>query len=237
MGSGGDFESRDRLSARHFARAATEAGVDRVVFLGGLGGDHDHLSAHLRSRREVERILRRGEFDLTVLRAAIVVGEGGTGFELVRQLASRLPVMVTPRWVETECQPIAVDDVIAYLVGVLDAPETAGGTYEIGGPEVVTYREFLEETGRQLGREPRIVGVPVLTPRLSAYWVDLVTDIPKSVAHPLINGLRNPVVVTDGDAIREFVPVGLTPLSEAIARALGDDTAPAEERVAAAVTP
>lgn len=236
MGTGGDFESRDRLSARHFARAATEAGVDRVIYLGGLGGEHDRLSAHLRSRREVERILGNGGYDLTVLRAAIVVGDGGAGFELVRQLAERLPLMVTPRWVNTECQPIALDDVIAYLVGVLDAPETGGEIYEIGGPEVVTYRELLAETGRQLGRMPRIVGVPVLTSRLSTYWVDLVTDIPRSVAHPLIDGLRNSVVVTDGGAIRNAVPVELTPLSEAIARALDDDASPAERRVAAAVS-
>ena len=236
MQSGGDFASRDRLSARHFAEAASDAGVERVVYLGGFGEDRDHLSAHLRSRREVEHILATGDYDLTVLRAAIIVGDGSTGFEMVRQLASRLPLMVTPQWVNTKCQPIAVEDVMAYLVGVLDAPETAGKTYEISGPEVVTYREFMLETGRHLGRSPHILGVPVLTPRLSAYWVDLVTDIPKSVAHPLIDGLKNPVVVHD-DRIRSVIPAELTPLPTAIERALDAEAPGAERRLADAVTP
>jgi nucleoside-diphosphate-sugar epimerase len=132
--------------------------------------------------------------------------------------------MVTPRWVETPCQPIAVDDVVAYLVGVLGVPETAGETYEIGGPEVLTYREIMRRTGRQLGQEPYIVSVPVLTPRLSAYWLDLVTDVPREVAHPLIEGLKNPVVAND-TRIRRLVDVDLTPFDVAVARALGREPA------------
>ena len=225
MGGGRGFEERDRRGARNFASAAEGAGVDRVIYLSGLGVDGDDLSAHLRSRREVEAILRRGEYDLTVLRAAIIVGAGSASFRIVRQLSSRLPVMITPRWVKTRVQPIAIADVIAYLVGVLDEPETADGTFQIGGPEVLTYREMLSTVGRILGgREPYIVPVPVLTPRLSAYWVDLVTDVPAGVVHPLIDGMATDVVVTD-DRIRSLVPVDLTPFETAVERALTEEAA------------
>ncbi|QKY20855.1 NAD(P)H-binding protein [Halolamina sp. CBA1230] len=225
MGGGRGFEERDRRGARNFASAADGAGVDRVIYLSGLGVDGDDLSAHLRSRREVETLLRRGDYDLTVLRAAIIVGAGGASFRIVRQLSSRLPVMITPRWVKTRVQPIAIADVIAYLVGVLDEPETADGTFQIGGPEVLTYREILSTVGRILtGREPYIVPVPVLTPRLSAYWVDLVTDVPAGVAYPLIDGMATDVVVTD-DRIRSLVPVDLTPFETAVERALEEEAA------------
>ena len=220
MGSGAGFEYRDRQAARGFERAATGAGLERVIYLSGLGDDRDGLSEHLQSRREVETLLAAGTYDLTVLRAAVIVGDGSASFRMIRQLATRLPVMVTPRWVHTECQPIAVADVIAYLVGVLEAPETAGETYEIGGPEVLTYREMLEETARKLGgRDPVVLPVPFLTPRLSAYWVDLVTDVPASVAHPLIDGMGNRVVVTD-PAIWDVLDVELTPFPVAVERAL-----------------
>ncbi|WP_049981188.1 NAD(P)H-binding protein [Halolamina rubra] len=225
MGGGRGFEERDRRGARNFASAAEAAGVDRVIYLSGLGVSGDDLSAHLRSRREVEAVLGRGAYELTVLRAAIIVGHGSASFRIVRQLSSRLPVMITPRWVSTRVQPIAIADVIAYLVGVLDAPETAGGTFEIGGPELLTYREMLSTVGRILtGREPYIVPVPVLTPRLSAYWVDLVTDVPAGVAHPLIDGMATDVVVTD-DRIRSLVPVELTPFETAVERAIDEETA------------
>jgi uncharacterized protein YbjT (DUF2867 family) len=231
MGTGGDFEERDRRAARTFADAASRAGVERVVYLSGLGDERDQLSSHLRSRREVEAILATGGYETTVLRAAIVVGDGSASFEIIEQLSSRLPVMITPKWVSTRCQPIAIDDVVAYLVGVLDAPETAGATYEIGGPEVLTYAEMLRRTGRALGHEPRLVRVPVLSPKLSAYWVGLMTDVPWTVARSLIDGLRNPVVVTD-DSIRSVVPVDLTPFDEAVARALDRRSADREATVA-----
>ncbi|MGQ4556371.1 NAD(P)H-binding protein [Halobellus sp. GM3] len=220
MRSGADFEARDRTAARNFARAASERGVDRVVYLGGLGEDRDRLSEHLRSRREVERLLAAGEYDLTTLRAAILIGSGSASFEMIVQLASRLPVMVTPRWVETRCQPIFVDDAIEYLVGVLDVPETAGETYEIGGPDVLTYREILTRVGGHRGRAPVIVPVPILSPKLSSLWIDLVTDVPAPVARPLIDGLRNPVVVRD-HRIESLVEVDLTPFDVAVERALG----------------
>ncbi|MFB6282121.1 MAG: NAD(P)H-binding protein [Haloferacaceae archaeon] len=222
MRAGDDFEERDRRAARNFADAAGASGVERVIYLGGLGEDRDDLSAHLRSRREVERVLDAGDYALTTLRAAVIIGRGGASFEMVRQLATRLPVMVTPRWVHTPCQPIAIDDVVAYLAGVLDAPATAGETYEIGGPEVLTYADLLRRVGRAAGVEPRIVPVPVLTPRLSAYWVGLMTDVPASVARPLIDGLKNPVVVRD-ERIRDLVPIEPTPFDEAVERALAPE--------------
>ena len=224
MRAGSDFEERDRRAAENFARAASEHEVDRVVYLGGLGEDRDRLSEHLRSRREVERILGEGEYALTTLRAAILIGDGSASFEMIEQLSSRLPVMVTPRWVETKCQPIFVDDAVEYLVGVLDVPETAGETYEIGGPDVLTYREILVRVGEHRGRAPRIVPVPILSPKLSSLWIGLVTDIPASVARPLIEGLKNPVVVRD-HRIESLVEVDLTPFDEAVSQARSDDVA------------
>lgn len=219
MRAGEDYANRDRRAARNFVEATDGTDVDRVVYLGGLGEEGSHLSDHLQSRRDVEAVLGEGPYTLTTLRAAIIVGAGSASFDMVRQLASRLPVMVTPRWVDTPCQPIAIDDVIAYLVGVLDVPATAGETYEIGGPEVLTYRTMLERTADVMGHDPLILPVPVLSPTLSAYWVDLVTDVPRSVAHPLIEGLKNPVVVED-DSITDLVSVELTPFETAIERAL-----------------
>jgi len=221
MRSGSDFEKRDRRAAGNFVDAADAAGVDRLLYLGGLGEERERLSRHLKSRREVEYILSEGDAELTTLRAAIIVGNGSASFDMVRQLADRLPVMITPRWVDTKCQPIAIDDVISYLVGVLDEPETASETFEIGGPEVLTYRELMARTAAVTkGRRPLIVPVPVLTPNLSAYWVDLVTDVPRSVAHPLILGLENPVVVQD-DSIRDYLPIDLTPFETAVKKAVG----------------
>jgi len=222
MRAGDDYAERDRRAARNFRRAADEAGVDRVVYLGGLGEEDETLSEHLRSRREVEFILRDGEYDLTTFRAAIVIGAGSASFRMIRELATRLPVLVTPRWVRTDCHPIAIDDVIAYLIGALDAPETAGETYEIGGPEVLTYAEILQRTGRIMGTgAPKIVPIPVLTPKLSAYWVGLLTDVPSGVARPLIHGLKTPVVA-DTEAAREQFAVDLTPFADAVRLALSE---------------
>jgi uncharacterized protein YbjT (DUF2867 family) len=237
MGAGDEFEERDRLAARHFTAAADAAGLSRVVYLSGLGDDRDQLSDHLKSRREVERVLAEGEADVTVLRAAIIVGDGSASFDIVRQLAERLPVMVTPKWVDTECQPIAVDDVIAYLVGVLEAEATVGNTYQIGGPEVLTYRELIERTAEICrGRRPLVLPVPVLTPRLSSYWLGLTTDVPASVARPLVDGMRNPVVVDD-TRIRTVVPIEPTPFDDAVRRALGVDGSVDADPVAERVEP
>jgi uncharacterized protein YbjT (DUF2867 family) len=227
MGAGEEFAERDRRAARNFADAASAAGVDRVVYLGGLGAEGDDLSEHLESRREVERVLGEGEYDLTVLRAAVIIGDGSLSFDLIRQLVARLPVMITPRWVRTPCQPIAIDDVVAYLVGILDVPETRADTFEIGGPEVMTYEAMLRETARLAGRrEPVILPAPILSPGLSSRWLGLVTDVSTEVAVPLVKGLRNPVVVTDR-RIESLVPIDRTPFETAVLRALSPvETAP-----------
>ena len=222
MGERGDFADRDRRAAHNFERAATDADVDRIVYLSGLGDDGDELSPHLASRRAVESTLAEGTAAVTVIRAAIIVGADSASFRMIVQLATRLPIMVTPQWVHVACQPIAIDDVIMYLLAVLDRPETAGAVYEIGGPDVLTYRELLTTTAVvATGRRPIIVPVPVLSPRLSAYWVDLVTDVPAQLAHPLIEGVRNPVVVTD-DRLQELVDLDRTPFETAVRRAIGD---------------
>ena len=221
MQSGEDFKEDDRNAARNFRAAASEAGVERVIYLGGLGDEDDDLSGHLRSRREVEYVLAEGTYDLTTLRAAIIIGSGGASFEIIRQLAVRLPVMITPKWVRTDCQPIAIDDVVAYLVGVLEVPETAGETYDIGGPDVLTYQAIMQRTAELLGHEAFIVPVPVLSPKLSAYWLDLVTDVSHDVAHPLVLGMKNPVVVRES-RIRDLVRIDPTPYEVAVERAVAE---------------
>ncbi len=216
MRADGDFAERDRTAARTFADAASAAGIERVIYLGGLGGDDDGLSEHLRSRREIEHVLQSGDYELTTLRAAIVIGEGSASWQIVRDLARRLPVMVTPRWVRNPCQPIYIDDAVAYLVGVLEVPETAGETFEIGGPDVLSYQTIVTRTAELLGkRRPIVIPVPVLSPGLSSRWLGLVTDVPTSVARPLVEGLRSPVVVTD-DRIGEYVEIDRTPFDEAV---------------------
>lgn len=205
-----DFEAKDAAAARAFGRACAEAGVGQIVYLGGLGADDEDLSAHLRSRREVEGLLGEAGVPVTVLRAAIVVGHGGISWELTRQLVKNLPVMITPRWVSTRTQPIAIDDVVAYLVGVLGREEARGRVFEVGGDDVLTYRSMLERAAQiMMGRSIPLLSVPFVTPRLSSYWLALVTDVDVKTARHLIDSMTNEVVVTD-DSIRSVVP--LTPL-------------------------
>ena len=196
-----------------------KAGVRRVIYLGGLGETGDDLSEHLRSRLEVAEILQSGNFATTFLRAAVIIGAGGASFEMVKALVERLPVMITPRWVSTLCQPIAVDDVIAYLAGCLADERTAGKTFDIGGPEILSYREMMERFARIAGKTVFILPVPVLTPKLSSYWVGLITPVSPSVSMPLIEGLSNEVICRD-NAIRELIPLRLTPYDEAVRLAL-----------------
>lgn len=221
LGAGGEYEKRDRRAADNVATAASRAGVDRVIYLGGLGETGDELSAHLASRREVETHLAAGDYELTTFRAAIIVGAGGESFEMVRQLVSRLPVMITPTWVRTPSQPIAISDVVEYLVKAVKTPETAGKTLEIGGPEVLSYEDMMRRTAAAMDRPLYILPVPVLTPKLSVYWIDLVTDTPPSISHPLIEGLKNPVVVTD-DTAQELLAVERISFDEAVARAVAN---------------
>ncbi|MFC7057849.1 NAD(P)H-binding protein [Halovenus salina] len=219
MDAGGQYEQRDRQAADNVATAASEAGVDRLIYLGGLGETGNDLSTHLASRREVEGRLADGEYDLTTFRAAIVVGAGSESFEMVRQMVKRIPVMITPTWVRTPAQPIAISDVVAYLSKAATTPETAGKTLEIGGPEVLSYEEMMRRTAAVMGRRLYVFPVPFLTPKISVYWIDLVTDTPPSISHPLIEGLKNPVVVTDERA-QELLDVELTPFDEAVETAV-----------------
>ncbi|MDT0275477.1 NAD(P)H-binding protein [Blastococcus goldschmidtiae] len=200
-----DFERKDAEAARTFARAAAAAGIHRIVYLGGLGRDGDQLSKHLRSRREVEKLLGSTGVPVTVLRAGIVVGHGGVSWEMTRQLVAHLPAMVTPRWVSTRTQPIAVADVVRYLVGVLDAPEATGRVFEVGGPEVLTYLQMMSRVAEIQNRHMFVVPVPLLNPQLSSRWLALVTDVDLDTGRSLIDSMTNEVVVTD-DAIRSVVP-------------------------------
>lgn len=222
MGGGrAGFERRDRDAAENFVAAGNRSGLRRAIYLGGLGETGDNLSEHLASRLEVAAILRKGTFKTTSLRAAVIVGAGGASFEMIRALVERLPIMITPRWVSTRCQPIAVGDVIRYLAGCLRDERTAGETFDIGGPDVLTYREMMERFGRVENKFTMILSVPVLTPTLSSYWVGLVTPVRPSIAIPLIEGLRNEVVCRD-TRIRELIPFPLTPYDEAVKIALAE---------------
>ena len=219
-----DFEKRDADAARMFAKVAEKTGVEQIVYLGGLGNEHNGaLSAHLRSRREVEGLLGSTGIPVTVLRAAIVVGKGGISWEMTRQLVKKLPAMVVPKWVGTRTQPIGIDDVVSYLVGVAGNEKALGQVFEIGGPEVLTYGEMLQQAAMVMnGRELPVVQVPVLTPRLSSYWLALVTDVDLTTGRNLIDSMGTEVVVTD-DAIKDVVPLDLAPYQETVRRALEDD--------------
>jgi uncharacterized protein YbjT (DUF2867 family) len=201
-----DFEKRDRDAARQFAREAERAGVGRIVFLGGLGDEASQLSAHLRSRQEVGELLRSGRTPVTELRAGLIIGPGSASYMMLQQLVERLPVMITPRWVETRTQPIAIGDVVRYLVAALDVESNHGATYEIGGLEVMTYRKMMTRYAHARGLKRILLPVPVLTPRLSSYWVDVITDVSAALARPLIEGLRSEMIVRGDAAIRAFGP-------------------------------
>ena len=214
-----DFEGKDLEAAETTAREAERAGVKQLVYLGGLGDDSPDLSPHLRSRRETGKRLASTSVPVTTLRAAMVVGRGSAAFETIVALVNRLPAMVTPRWVSTRTQPIALTDVIAYLARVCGLESAFGREYDVGGPEVMTYREMIERIARLRGKHPVIVEVPVLTPRLSSLWLHLVTPVNAGVARPLIEGLRNETVAHD-DRIRQLVPLELTPFDTAAREAL-----------------
>jgi uncharacterized protein YbjT (DUF2867 family) len=220
-----EFERKDAEAARTFGRVAAEAGVSQIVYMGGLGADGENLSPHLRSRREVEGLLGEAGVPVTVLRAAIVVGAGGISWELTRQLVKNLPAMVVPKWVSTMTQPIAVDDVIRYLAGVIGKEEARGRVFEIGGADRLTYLEMLQVAAEvRSGHRVPIVQVPVLTPRLSSYWLALVTDVDTTTGRNLIDSMSTEVVVTD-NSIREVVPGEPLTYAEAVRRALAEGTA------------
>ncbi|MHC4990046.1 MAG: SDR family oxidoreductase [Planctomycetota bacterium] len=221
MAAGPEYRERDRLLATRFAEAASRAGLSQIIYLGGLGETGERLSEHLSSRLEVGDVLREGDVPVTILRAGMIIGSGSASFEILRYLVERLPIMVTPKWVSTESQPIAVRNVLHYLLQCLETPETIGRTLDIGGPDILTYRELMRIMAVERGLPRRLViPVPVLTPKLSSLWIHLVTPLSSHIARPLAEGLRNRVVCRDDDATR-LMPQELLTVREAIAEALG----------------
>ena len=219
MGAGErGFAERDRQAARNFAQAAAHAGVSRIVYLGGLGDDAAGLSHHLASRHETGAELARHGVPVTEFRAAVIIGSGSASFEILRHLTERLPIMITPRWVGTRCQPIGIRDVLDYLVGALDHPEVSG-IVEIGGPDTLSYGDMMRTYASQRGLRRLMIPVPVLTPRLSSYWVNLISPVPAGIARPLIEGLRNEVVVREPGPAATFDLQPL-PYAEALGRAI-----------------
>jgi uncharacterized protein YbjT (DUF2867 family) len=211
LGSGSDFHKQDLKAAENFSMAAQTAGVERIIYLGGLADDSPELSEHLRSRQQTGETLRKAGVPVTEFRAGVIVGSGSLSFEMIRYLTERLPAMICPRWVYTRTQPIGIREVLEYLISALDTPESSGKIIEIGGADVVTYGEMMTIYAKVRGLKRWMVPVPVLTPRLSSYWVNFVTPIPASIARPLIEGLRNENIVKDDCALRlfpEIEPVG-----------------------------
>lgn len=219
-----DFAERDATGARAFARAASDAGLERIVYLGGLGDDREELSEHLRSRHEVETLLGSGDVPVTTLRAGIVVGHGGISWEMTRQLVEHLPAMICPRWVQTRTQPIAVDDAVRYLVDVLTVEAAAGRAFDIGGPEILAYVDMMRRLAAIEGRTMLVVPVPLLTPSLSSRWLSLVTDVDTATGRALIDSMSNEVVVRD-DSVRDLIPFTPLDYDQAVLRALGERAA------------
>ena len=215
------FEKDDAAAARSFGSAASRAGLGRIVYLGALGSDEDDLSPHLRSRREVEELLGHTGVPVTTLRAGIIVGHGGISWEMTRQLVEHLPAMITPRWVRTKTQPIAVADVVRYLVAVLDVPQTAGRAFDIGGPDVLEYVEMMRRLAALEGRRTVVIPVPLLTPSLSARWLSLVTDVDTQTGRSLIDSMSNEVIVRE-DSIRQLVQFEPMDYDAAALQALGE---------------
>ncbi|MBP6716761.1 MAG: NAD(P)H-binding protein, partial [Acidobacteria bacterium] len=220
MAAGADFHARDVTAATNFGSAARAAGVDRIIYLGGLAEASPGLSEHLRSRQQTGDTLRASGVPVTEFRAGVIVGSGSLSFEMIRYLTERLPVMICPRWVATRTQPIGIREVLEYLSAALTVPESRGRIIEIGGSEVVTYGEMMRIYAEVRGLKRWLISVPVLTPRLSSYWVNLVTPIPAVIARPLIEGLRNENVVHDPIAASLFPDIRPVSYRESVARAL-----------------
>jgi uncharacterized protein YbjT (DUF2867 family) len=213
------FAERDRKAALNFAKAVSECGVKRIIYLGGLShGDERQLSEHMRSRNEVGDILKTPSAKTTIFRAAVILGQGGGSFQMLQYLVERLPVMLCPRWVLTKSQPISIDDVATYLVKALEIKETEDQTFEIGGPDVLTYVDMMKRYSSMINKRVRILIIPFLTPRLSSYWVDLVTPVSASLARPLIDSLKHEATVSD-DSVKKVIPIKLKSFEQSIAAA------------------
>ncbi len=210
-----EFASREKIQAQNFLKAATKAGVKRIIYLGGLVNESLELSPHMQSRKEVGEILSSGNIPVTELRASLVIGSQGGSYAMLRYLVERLRVMVCPSWVKSLAQPIAIDDVIDYLIGCIETPETTGKIFDIGGPETLTYQEMMRQYAAYLNKNLFVIEIPFLTTRLSSYWVDLITPVKASLARPLIDSLVHDTVVKD-DSITKLIPLKLKTVREAI---------------------
>jgi uncharacterized protein YbjT (DUF2867 family) len=218
------FAERDRNAAENFAKAVNEAGVSRVIYLGGLTyAPEQELSKHMRSRMEVGEILKKSNAAVTIFRAAVVLGHGGGSFQMLQYLVERLPLMVCPKWVLTKCQPIAIDDVVEYLVRSIETNETKSKTFDIGGPEILTYLDMMVQYGKTLKKSIKIIIIPYLTPRLSSYWIDLITPVKASLARPLIDSLRHEAIVKD-NSIANIIPLHLKNFQKSIKIAKDEQT-------------
>ncbi len=218
------FAERDRNAAENFAKAVNEAGVSRVIYLGGLTyAPVQELSKHMRSRMEVGEILKKSNAGVTIFRAAVILGHGGGSFQMLQYLVERLPLMVCPKWVLTKCQPIAIDDVVEYLVRSIETNETKSKTFDIGGPEILTYLDMMVQYGKTLKKSIKIIIIPYLTPRLSSYWIDLITPVKASLARPLIDSLRHEAIVKD-NSIANIIPLHLKNFQKSIKIAKDEQT-------------
>lgn len=218
MAAGRNFADLDRMAASNFARAAEQAGVRRIVYLGGIMPDHPR-SVHLVSRAETGSELRKGAVPVTEIRAGMIVGPGSAAYEIIRDLVNYLPIMVTPRWVQSRSAPIALDNLLDYLVGIALLPEAAGKTFDTGGPDILTYEQLMRDYGALVGRRFRLLRLPILTPRLSSYWLKLVTSVPTNIARALIDGLEHDVIPND-EEIRRLIPLELKNFRQSVEAAL-----------------
>ncbi len=217
-----NFEELDSLAAINCAEAAQAAGIKRIIYLGGLAKPTPKLSAHLKSRQEVGQLLRKTGVEVTELRASIIIGSGSASFEIIRDLVRKLPIMITPRWVRSLCEPIAITNVLDYLVACLEEPRTVNQILEIGGGEILSYKNMMKIVAELMGRRILMIPVPVLTPRLSGYWLNIVTSVPMSIAYPLVEGLRNDSITSD-QRIRQWIKIPLLSFKEAVRNALEED--------------
>jgi uncharacterized protein YbjT (DUF2867 family) len=228
------FAQRDRTAAENFSKAATECGVERIIYLGGLiheetKEDFYELSEHMRSRKEVGDILMTSKARVTFFHAAVILGQGGGSFQMLEYLVKRLPVMVCPKWVLTKSQPISVDDVVEYLVRSINVRETEGRDFDIGGTEVLTYLDMMKHYAKMLNKSIRIIIIPFLTPRLSSYWVDLITPVKASLARPLIDSLKHEATVKD-DTIKKLIPLKLKTFEDAVRAAEVEEKAKRKDK-------
>lgn len=219
-----DFSKRDRIAAKNFAKAATLTGTKKIIYLSGLiDPDQKDLSAHMRSRSEVGEILRTSTADVTIFHAAVILGQGGGSFQMLQYLVERLPIMICPRWVLTKSQPISVDDVVTYLIDSIEIKETSNRDFDIGGPEILSYLDMMKRYSNILNKSLNVIIIPFLTPRLSSYWIDLITPVKASLARPLIDSLKHQAIVRE-DEIKKLIPIRLKTFDESVKTAMKEQS-------------